>query len=372
MSRNYLLFLLMLTTGIACRERYEPRVEALDKSFLVVEGNLNVNHDSTIIRLTRTSSLDEKVKVVAENNAQLTVEGRNNSIRTLFPMSNGRYVSADLNLDIGIEYRLRIRTNDGKIYLSDFVEAKATPLIDSINAVASLQGVEIFANTKDPQRNTRYYRWDYDETWEIRSFFNSDVIYEPSTRSIRNRLPHEMVYYCWRYDTSRSILLANSTRLSEDIIHRALLKKIDAEDERLRVRYSIRVKQYALEKEAYDFFEQIRQNTESVGSLFSPLPSEIRGNVHCINDPTEYVLGYVTASTVEEKRIFVVYPSRVYEDCKTKTVNSIDSIDHYVRYQGYLLYASDPLNNPPEYSLSTATCVDCTQRGGKTQRPSYW
>jgi hypothetical protein len=361
---------------IGCRENYDPPVTSLPNSFLVVEGVLNAGQDTTTIRLTRTFKLDQNVTVKTENNAQLTVEGKDNTTSFLFGAGNGNYVSANLNLVANNEYRLRIKTADGKEYLSDYVKAKITPAIDSISWKQDDKGVQIYANTNDPSKATRYYRWDYAETWEIRSVFPPQVIYENGT--IRDRIfPQEDVSVCWKNQSSTTILIANSIRLQSDIISEVPLIFIPVADEKFFVRYSISVKQYALEPDAYNFFELMKKNSEDIGSLFSPQPSEIKGNLHCLTNPDEFVVGFVTASTISEKRIFIssaqVAPWPNFNRCEDVRVpNNLDSINFAVGNLGLMPYHH--IIPPPVdiYLFSRPYCVDCTTRGGSTTRPVFW
>jgi len=369
---HYTLIALAVFFFNGCRERYDPPVKSLPNSFLVVEGVLNPGRDSTTIHLTRTFNLDQRAKIKTEDHAQLIVEGKDNTASFLAGTGNGNYVSANLHLVANNGYRLKIKTVDGKEYLSDYVKAKITPAIDSISWKRDDKGVQIYANTNDPLNATNYYRWEYDEAWEIHSHFGTYIIYDNGV--IRNRvLPQEAVTVCWKYQSSTDILLANSTRLQSDIISEAPLVLIPAGNEKLSVRYSILVRQYALEEEAYNFFELMKKNTENIGSLFNPQPSEIRGNIHCISDPSEYVVGYVTASTIESKSIFIsadeVPQWGFYIFCFTVNVpNNRDSIDYAVNALGlmpaYLM--------PPDIVFSTPQCVDCTTRGGSTIRPVFW
>jgi len=356
---------------VGCREQYDPGIESLSKTFLVVEGNLTAGSDSTVIRLTRTYPLDASATLKTENNAQLTVEGKDNTLRSIPGTGNGYYVSQNLGLIINNEYRLRIKTTDGKEYLSDYVRVKKTPPIDSINWERTDEGVEIFANTRDLANATHYYRWDFDETWEIHSPFISSYIYQNGV--VRERIfPQEDVSVCWKHASSTAIVLANSTRLQEDIIYRAPVNRIVNRDERLSVRYSILVRQYALEKEAYNFYELMKKNTEEIGSIFSSQPSELKGNFRCISNPADYVLGYLTASTIEKKRIFIQVGQWGFTlTCETKDVTLVpDSTAIYFGSGQYMPYQFTLV--PPLYPSATPRCVDCTRRGGTLVKPSYW
>lgn len=372
MKRLYILAVIVLVSGIACRDEFDADVQSQDQTFLVVEGNLNAGNDSTIIRLTRTFALDGNARLVSENNATLTVEGNDNTTRPLIPKGGGYYVSPNLNLVIGTQYRLRIRTIAGKEYLSEYVKARVTPPIDSINSEERDDGqLWIYANTHDPAAATRYYRWSFDETWEINSSFYSMYIYENGSVRPRN-MPAEEVFYCWKYDTSKSVLLANSNNLTEDKIFRAPLTRIPFSNEKLSVRYSIQVRQYALDKDAYNFYEMMKKNTEEIGGIFTPQPSELKGNIKCTSDPAEYVLGFVTASTVDTKRIFVRLSRPAFSlYCPQKIVTTIpDSTDYYFQHGDYMPY--DYNFNDFTYLSSVPQCVDCRERGGSLKRPTYW
>lgn len=375
MKKRFYILLLLFVFFTGCRQRYDPPLNSLPNSFLVVEGVLNAAQDSTTVHLTRTFKLDQTASVKTENNAGLTVEGSDNSISILIGTGNGNYVAGNLHLNPDKEYRLRIKTTDGKEYLSDYVKVKLTPPIDSIGWDRSNEGIQIYVNTKDPSNASRYYRWDYQETWELRTTYFSYFIYENNIVKTRN-LPAEDVSKCWKYYTSSSILLGNSTRLQDDIIFKQPITFIPSGDEKLGRRYSIIVTQYSLEPNAYDFFELLKKNTENIGSLFSPQPSEIKGNIHCISNPNDYVIGFLTASIIQKKRIFIddtEVPQWGYHPyCPSIEV----SIHPDSTFKYFFLGPWEPYeyNLParPTYSASIKGCADCTKRGGITGKPSYW
>lgn len=364
-----ILAVFLINGFFSCREEYDPPVIAAKQTFLVIEANLNPGPGAATVLLTRTQGLESRTGVQSVNNAVVTVEGKDNTTRSLPSTGSGVYSSV-LNLMPGLEYRLRVRTVDGKEYLSEYVTARRTPAIDSISWEQDDKGVHIYANTHDPGRFSRYYRWSFEETWEIRSLFFSDVIYENGR--IRNRVfPAEDVSVCWKYNNSSAIILANSTKLDEDIIFKAPITLIPPEDERLEVRYSILAKQFALDKAAYNFFEVMKKNTEEVGSIFAPQPSEVRGNISCITNKDEYVLGYVTASTIQEQRIFIKIPWRYNRSCpEIKVPLHPDSLAFVFGDRSRIPYAVD-LFQGDAYG-SYAECVDCTRRNGFKQKPSYW
>jgi hypothetical protein len=363
----------------SCKDSYRPDLKSTDASFLVVEAVLNPGVGGATVVLSRTTKIDS-VGFKPELNAIVTVEGRDNTTRSMTSAGTGRYSSANLNLIIGNEYRLRIRTSNGKEYLSAYVKAKITPPIDSIGWKRNDEGVQVYVDAHDATNSTRYYRWDYDETWEIRSYYYSSFIYISGNNTVRDRTITEDVSRCWKYSAATSIAIGTSERLQADIISQAPLTFMREGDEKLCVRYSILLRQYALDKEGYKFFELMKRNTENLGSIFDAQPSEIRGNVQCVTNPQELVIGYVSASTVVQKRVFidnVDLPGwRLFEYCSDVTVaNHPDSLR--AAYLAGTLSPYSAVYSPvsgliTRYHSSETPCVDCLSRKGFNVKPSYW
>lgn len=374
MIKSWLLkgFLVIVIATAGCKERYDANLRPEQSNYLVVEGFLNANGVTTIT-LGRTVPLTDSAKIKPELNAQLTIEGENNSRSFVRETGNGVYVSDPLVFNVNQKYRLHIKTTSGGEYLSEFTDVKLTPAIDSVSWKQEDDGIQIYANTHDPKNSTRYYKWDYEETWEINSSYpnylryvgNGNVVYrDPSEPS--------KLFYCWGFNRSVSILLGSSARLADDVISLAPLTFVPDFSEKTSVRYSILVKQYSLDRKSYDFYRLMKSNTESLGSVFDPLPSELTGNITCVSNPDEKVIGFVTASTVSEKRIFIrrsQINSKYRPDCLSQLVPPIrDSIIFYYENGGLLPYMEAGRDG---YYSSSEWCIDCTTRG-TSEKPSFW
>jgi len=374
---RFVSFCVVALTVSSCKEKFDPPIISSDNSYLVVEGVLNAGSAPTTIHITRTFGLDQNSVVQGEIGATVTVEGKDNSIQPLTMGVLGQYSSPGLILQSNAEYRVRIQTNDGNIYVSGYVMPRQTPGIDSVGWRRSPEGVQLYVNTHDNSNSTRYYRWDYIETWQLRSYYFSGYIYQNA--AVRQRvLPQEQVYDCWRSASSQSILLGSSARLSNDVINEAPLAFYANGDERMNVRYSLLVRQYAMDKPAFEFYELMKKNTESVGTIFDSQPSDIRGNIICETDPSKPVIGFITASTISEKRIFINSSElpgwNLPPYCPPMTVTP-DSIVFYFQGGAYMPYSANFDNlglRIISYNASFNTCVDCQTRGGSTIQPSFW
>src|SRR5687768_4327414 len=156
---------------IGCKEKYLPDVAFETSGYLVVEGFISSSQQPTSILLTRTTSLYDSVNIVYEDNAIVNIEGESNQTFPLYEKGNGMYISSPLNLNSNEKYRLSIKTRDSKEYVSDFVKVKHTPDIDSISWIREAGGIRLYINTHDAQNASRYYQWDYAETWEVHSTY---------------------------------------------------------------------------------------------------------------------------------------------------------------------------------------------------------
>ncbi|CAN5828106.1 DUF4249 domain-containing protein [soil metagenome] len=376
----YFLFLVAAATG--CKEVYEPNIISPLTGYLVVEGFINSGNGISTFTLTRTTKLVDDVSVLYEHNAQVQIESNANNVYALNEGLNGTYTSAILNLNPSSDYRIRIRTQDGKEYLSDFTATKHTPVIDSINWQKDQTGLGIYVNTHDDQKNTKYYRWNYTETWEFHSSYLSYLDYErdPVTNEVtgvmgRSNTNTESLYRCWKTQHSRQIIIGSSEKLSTDRIYLPV-RHIEENAEELSVLYYIELSQYAISHEAYLFYQKMKKNTEQLGTIFDAQPSEISGNIHCVSNPGEIAIGFVEVSEEQVKKYFLsneeIRPWVTSYSCSKITIyNHPDSIKPFA--DSYI-----PLNGVTFRGLAIVTfdaaspiCVDCSLRGSNV-KPSFW
>lgn len=368
--RYFLVFLLFA----ACRQAYEPPVITAPNRFLVVEGIINLTPATrTVITLSRTRNLVDTVVTDPVPGASVRIESKAGVIYTLSELPDGRYESQPLSLSASDSYRLRITAN-GNEYSSDFVQAKITPPIDSITWRQD-KDVTIFASTHDPLNNTRYYRWDFTETWQYRAVY--EALLGVSGNLIFYRDASNQVYNCWSTAAATQIALGTSIKLAQDVIDRAPVAVIPQNSEKIGIRYSILVRQYALTEDAFKYWEILKKNTEQLGTLFDPQPSQLKGNIRNTANASEPVIGFVSASSVQEKRLFIDNSSLV-DWVNIVPGPNCDLIGIPQNATNYLIYNYPDTNYAPYFfvtggiRLAPKGCLDCTLRGGSNQKPAFW
>jgi hypothetical protein len=373
--------LLVLATLLShCKDKYNGPYIAPTTGYLVVEGYISGN-GPTRFTLSRTIPLSSNGGLITEGKAQLQVEGDDNTTYPLTEQGNGIYTAAALPVNPSAKYRLRIHTAGNKDYLSDYVLYKPTPAIDSITWTLHSDGVDIYANTHDASNGTWYYQWQFDETWQYTSAEYSTGLYQEPPPQVVFRPDSLQIYNCWKYGASTALLLGSSAKLEKDVISLHLINHIPTDADQLSIKYSILVRQYALTEDAYNYLTRMQRNSESLGSIFDAQPSELKGNIHALSDPTEQVIGFVSAGTVQQQRIFIdrtQVPSwHHYYSCQMKdTLVTLDPDElklFFAPGAGYIPVSMHMTNGNVDGWLGNfGNCVDCRAQGGTTTRPSFW
>ena len=187
-------------------------------------------------------------------------------------------------------------------------------------------------------------------------------------------------------------MIGSTIKLLNDVIYQAPITTVDPTSEKIGMKYSILVKQCALTSDAYAFWANLQSNTQKAGSVFDVMPSESPTNYHCVTDPGELVVGYLSAGNVAYKRVFItkdqllpsyktVYPTACELDTsfyypKTPAENLqtniyAQNINLYMPVQALYFPPPPPFGAPSAITYSTLLCVDCTIRGNTTP-PPFW
>jgi len=364
---------IMATSG--CKKAYKPSVVASNLNYLVVEGDINSGTDSTFIKVSRTVNISDKIASKPDSEAMVTVENDQQTSYQLQETVKGTYALPPTTLDTARKYRVRIKTADGREYLSDFVGVYNSPPIDTVGYNVRGDGVHIYVSTHDNSNKIRYYGWDYDETWTFNSHYES--YYKYVEGEFLYRTADEEIYHCWGNDHSTTLNLETTNKLSQSVINNKELAFLPSNSEKLSFRYSIIVREYGLPFAAYRYFTNLKKNTEQIGTIFDAEPSSLKGNITCVTNPAIPVIGFITAGTVVSKRIFIdnrdlppTLPFTYYDqiDCKDDTVSAHSVADKELFYGG--LHPQFIPTTDPNHGAASE-CVDCTLRGTNKQ-PSFW
>jgi hypothetical protein len=351
----YLLLVVVLFVAVfttTCIDPFTPHLQSYQK-LLVVEGLVTDENTPCEVRLTRTyPSIDSIPEVIDDALVYLT-DGEGNMIN-LGSTGNGIYRTGDSQFrgTPGSTYILHIQTPDGKQYESEPCVMTPVADIDSVHIARdevvdniynrTLEGIRIFIDTGEPPEGTRYFRWEYDETWKFKLPYPQAYNYINDTTILKLDKIKE---YCWRSNKSTDIEIASAGSSSGDaILNQPVLFISSDQSDRLSIEYSLLIRQFSLSEKEFDFWNNLKSVNESGGNIFDKQPYSVISNIYNIEDQNEKVLGYFRVSAVKTRRIFIV-------------PNDLLGMD-----LPYFKYKCD------EYSVSPETYV----RPGSWSKPPTW
>lgn len=373
MKHIRILNILIILALASCIDNYPLPELKNNEQFLVVDAFLNVSNGWLDVKLSRTVNLQSGSNGLAEAGANVSIEYEFGP-QTAYETSEGRYQTY-VFVQPGNLYRLNIQLRSGKTYVSDWVEALTTSPIDSLTFSTNSLGLQVEVSTHGGESDNRHYMWRYMETWEYTSAFASDWTLLNGIAYFRN----ENIHNCWHVKPSSNILVYSTKSLEADVVSKFPIITIPKRDERLAIKYSILVQQLSVDQQAFEYWNLLKKNTENLGSLFDPQPSQLFGNLRCTSND-ELVLGYFSASTVTEQRFTVSLfdlPAdfRFARDFSGCVLNSLPVRDlGTLSENSYHLVTPVPAPGPTptDFYYSTIPCTDCRLQGGTTDKPFYW
>jgi len=373
----------------SCITQFIPQTNE-DKELLVVEGLITDQPDTNTIKLSKSLPLGKRSVANPLKGCIVTISDDLGNTFSLMETAAGTYVTDPANFQgaIGRFYTLHINANianNNHNYESYPTELKPVPPIDSVyyekvtlqenNGISTQEGCQIYLNTHDPINQTKFYRWEYSETWEFHLPYNL--------------VPNEQ---CWISSNSDVINIKNTSIFEEVRINRYPLIFISNQTDRLNIEYSVLVNQYSMNEDEYLYWEKLQNISEQVGGLYDLIPSSVPSNISCIDDPNEKVLGYFSVSARSSKRIFIKDRFSglidLYTNCIGDTIFNGDfipdlNISSWIIEEGsihptaWIIGPGGLLQqiflSPIPYVIITYdhVCADCTVRGTKIE-PDFW
>lgn len=297
----------------SCTEQYVFQTNTTFESILVVQANITNELKKQEVKLTRTYRLEENEPAFEKGAIVYVTDSDNNTFEFELEEFSGLYVSKnDFQAVPGKSYKLNITTKDGKSYssavqtLTTINEIQVEPEIQTIDGN---KGVQIMVSSYDPTAKSKFYRYEYDETYKIISpaWSPDKLIIDPnSTGEHPDYLlvprDHE-TRVCFTTKKSDDIILLSTVGLSEDRISLPI-RFIDVTSPILNQRYSIIVRQYTQNLESYTYYKTLKSLSTSSSLLSQVQPGFNYGNLKSNDDNSEKIIGYFEVSSVSSKRIF--------------------------------------------------------------------
>ncbi len=372
-----LLLLLIIFTG--CVEPYETEFD--EKTDLIsIEGSIIKGENVQSLLISKTTSLVyPQFEPVRKCDVRLIDDLDNEYVYK--ESFDGKYSISipDEELVFGRKYKIKITTSMGDIYESAYEELNSGVEVDTVyyrieekieNTSGELStGLQFYIDLKAADTISRYYRWKLEETYEYNS--EAPISYYFLDASLDPIEPNNSydLYTCWKTDNIPYLFLSSTVNLVLNEKKQIPLNYVSTISDRLKIKYSILVKQYTLNEGAYDYWQKKKITTQESGGLYTQQPGQPVTNIKNVNDSSEQVLGYFWVSQLSRERIIVPRIPELEVIGSHCELVEFDIVEHgegpFPRY-----IWEDPLRDL--ILTGTPTCFICTLKGGTTNRPAYW
>ena len=371
------------------------------KSALVVEGTITDRNEIQRIKISQTFPLDT-VLLTGVSGAVVSVADSNGGNYQFTESASGEYVSnSPFAVASGLTYTLNISTPEGKTYQSEPTIVPGKTTIDKLYAERDFkddgaeEGMFIYVDSFDPNGESKYYRYEYEETYKIIApFWNQLDAYIVSplpNPQVGTRAKEQEEQICYRTISSNTIIQQSTTEFGEDRISKFPVRFINKANYMLSHRYSILVKQYVQSRAAFSYYETLESLSGSENFLSQLQTGFLEGNIKCLSNPDEDVVGFFQVSTVTEQRIFFDYedffPNERLPDYPTDCTFAsppiiteggasplliaieLETLKYFDDY--------DTITNPLNFSdygpflMVPTPCGDCTVYG-ENIKPDFW
>ncbi len=390
------VFLLLSLAITSCTEQYAFKTTDFE-SALVVEGTITNELKNQTIKVSQVYQLEETGPRFEKGANVFITDDKGNEYQ--FKENDSLYVSlTPFKAMPRTKYKLNIKTREGKNYTSDeqllTTETKIDNMTATVETVDGQRGVQINVNSYDPANTSKYYRYEYTETYKIIApmwyYQEANINVIPGTPTtperevivVTNRVKE--VKTCYSSKTSDAILLNNTSTSSEDRVHYPV-RFISDQNYIISHRYTIMVKQYVQNLAAYTFYKTLRELSTSESILSPKQPGFFYGNMKSVENPNEKVIGFFEVSAVSSDRIYFNYkdlfpndnlPPYYIEDCDLKEYIDCPGdlpctgqiLRSSLRSKGRTLFSWD---HESKYFLVKAPCGDCTTFSSNLV-PTFW
>lgn len=374
-----------------CTEQYALQTEIFEDA-LVIEATITNEVKTQQIKVTHTYLFEQNGPAV-ETGASVYITD-NDGVQYDFEQADGVYQSVvPFAAETGKTYTLHISTANGKTYRSTpetlTTENTIQDVVSTVTVSNGQRGVSINAKSFDPNNTSKYYRYEYEETYKIIApkwdALRAITVPGDNGHDEIELIPRGPIETRTCYSTvkSQDIILTTTTDQSEDRVDFPV-RFIGSRNSIIANRYSILVRQYIQNLAAYTFYKTLKEISGSESLLSQNQPGFFYGNVSSEN-PNEKVIGFFEVASVSSKRIFFNYEDLFpgeqqppyFVDCTEKEFQFcfalgvpeckgnelLSAIDG-----NYLLYANS-VND--FYYMVVPQCGDCTTFSSNVV-PPFW
>ena len=391
MRKSAFIMMVLAAMVQSCIYPYTPDLPESSDSMLVIDGDITVGEKCSFsARMILPLDYEGDTGLTFVDEAVFTVEHDSGVSYTATQGPDDTQVTIDLtSAPTKGSYRLTVKVKapiPEPEYATPWMEVITAPVIGELEERVFdsdqdrvLDRLSLAINLS-AENSSGCFSWDYDELYYFHTLLS------PPEQEYKNGMiiDHSEDYsgwwkysYCWKETHSRVTGIAIARAMEGWNLYSHQFLDIPLTAQQLdQNEYYIRFKARTIPEGKYRFLDALNRGSDGPGSLLSPLPGEVFGNIRSTADTTVFAFGYVTANIVAKKILKVktqgfkniIYPSQYYYDPYfDPSLNYFEANIRAYKW-GYLPYKN--VNGKLWWVKNW--CVDCTADGGTLDKPSGW
>lgn len=302
--RHLILFFSALFLLTSCETEIEDFKTENVSSAIVVSGEISNVDGPYNVRLNYVGAYSPYDATLFSGqpitDANVRVIDGNGKETAYYEKSKGYYLSPPgFKAVIGQKYKLRIRLLDGKIIESAFSTINPAPELAEFSYTfkdaAKVENMRfpLKASIKDSKDVENYY---FIKRQDFRQFLLTCPNPPPPPAPVPacNCL-------CWQAPLNTQPYLVNDF-LQNGKNLAIELGQLPYED---LTEWVVQLEAYSVSKEAYTYWKRLEDQRQISGGIFDKVPAQVIGNLKCLSDPSQEVLGYFMVGGKTAKRLNV-------------------------------------------------------------------
>ena len=330
LKQTLLVVLILLLTG--CIDPIDIK-NSQQGSHLVVEAAFTNDPEHNYVRLTYSQPYAEPY-MKYEKNAIVAVHSNNGEVYSFaYDAATNTYYPTAGAAAFGIpgqDYMLKVSLGP-RVYQSEWVTMKKPVPIDTVHfeideqqfafkgdrAKKLYDGYRVLVDYKDPAGEKNFLRWSFLTTYEVATQPWDYVDFEGNPR------PKDCCAKCLltekldRFKVIDDRLSNGKHVINQEVLFMPFYRY-------LGVKNKLKVFQYSVTEEAYEFYRLMEQQKEATGTVFDPPPARIVGNMRNVNSEVEQVIGFFDVASVVTKQVTILrddinhnfLPYKFPDDCR--------------------------------------------------------
>lgn len=366
--------------AVSCVYEFEPEGVVTQKR-LVIEGDIIVGGTTkVIVSCTMPLRYDEDYDYSVPSGTAW-VEAQDGSIftakRTVTSGSQLQFTIDTRDAQNNTRYRLHFMENgSSREYISSWQEVIPAPEIKGMSF--DFDDSKVYLRVSADGKDTAYFKWDYVEDWEFHAEYAPLFMFDVEKGQCIQLDEYDYsTYYCWNHHESSQSGLVSTAAQSMNVMDGQLVESYERKNIRFQYLYRMDLTMTGLSSDAYEYLHNMREISNVTGSLFAPSPDDMRGNIKCQQDTTEFVIGYISALQPVTERFYIKEGENAFYKAPVSTPIVAPELEKDQTLTDYYYAGHRPVFE--EYEGISAVikwgptrCVDCTMLGGYKTRPHDW